>query len=172
VSHSTVWDAIIVGQGLAGTTLAWHLLESNQRVLVLDAEAPVTSSKIAAGLMTPITGQQLALSWQVHDLLPVAREFYTRVERRTGASFYHPRTAVRLFHSDKERRTWQKRQTLPAYLEHLLTPQPTPLLASNLLVAALGNAHGDGFAMHAAQLDVAAYLAASRVAFAARGPMM
>ena len=58
-------DAIIVGQGLAGTTLAWCLLEAGLSVLVTDREEEVTSSKIAAGLITPITGQRLALSWQV-----------------------------------------------------------------------------------------------------------
>ena len=54
------WDVIIVGQGLAGTTLAWHLREAGQRVLVIDACEPVTSSKIAAGLITPITGQRVS----------------------------------------------------------------------------------------------------------------
>ena len=66
-------DAIIVGQGLAGTTLAWCLLEAGMSVLVTDPEEEITSSKIAAGLITPITGQRLALSWQVETFLPAAR---------------------------------------------------------------------------------------------------
>ncbi len=155
----TSWDVIIVGQGLAGTTLAWHLLEAGRRVLMIDAGEPVTSSKIAAGLITPVTGKRLYLSWRCNEFLPVARNFYLRIERHTGQTFFHDRIAVRLFRSDKERQIWQKRSVQPEYRSHLLDPQPAPLVDPELT-----NAGHGGFAMHAAQLDVAAYLDASRQA--------
>ncbi|MEQ1652169.1 MAG: FAD-binding oxidoreductase [Hyphomicrobium sp.] len=156
-SANTTHDTIIVGQGLAGTTLAWRLIDSGQRVLVIDADEPVTSSKIAAGLITPITGQRLALSWRVEEMLGEARTFYAGVEQRTGNTFFHARTATRLFKSDNEREIWQKRSALPAFRAHLASEQPSPLLAPEL-----GDASGGGFDMETAQLDVAAYLAASR----------
>jgi glycine oxidase len=159
-----IWDSIIVGQGLAGTTLAWHLMAAGQRVLVLDAETTVTSSKIAAGLITPITGQRLALSWRNDEFLPVAREFYADIERRTSSRFFHSRSAVRLFSSETERQTWAKRLQQPGYQAHLLELQPAPLLTPDIADTSCG-----GFAMHAAQLDVSAYLSASRMAFAAVG---
>jgi glycine oxidase len=162
VDDGKLWDVIIVGQGLAGTTLAWQLLMAGQRVLVLDAEQLVTSSKIAAGLITPITGQRMALSWQIDAFLPFAEQFYAAIEQRTGGRFFHTRTAVRLFGSVADQRTWMKRLEQPGYQERLTKPQPRPVLASELGAAEFG-----GFAMHAAQLDVGAYLAASRTAFAA-----
>lgn len=155
-----LWDVIIVGQGLAGTTLAWHLIEAGQRVLVVDAEEPVTSSKIAAGLITPITGRRIALSWRADELLPVARDFYARIEKRTGQKFFHARTAVRLFQSDEERNSWSQRGQLPAFQPYLVNPAPNPLLDPSL-----ADTGGGGFAMHSAQLDVAAYLDASRPHF-------
>ena len=155
------WDVIIVGQGLAGTTLAWHLRDAGQRVLILDACEPVTSSKIAAGLITPITGLRLVLSWRVADLLPAARQFYTSVEERTGQKFFHDRIALRLFKSVEEQQNWSKRRQRPDYDSHVVDPQPDPLLDPDL-----GDAEGGGFAMHSAQLDVAAYLEASRAMLA------
>jgi glycine/D-amino acid oxidase-like deaminating enzyme len=155
------WDVIIVGQGLAGTTLAWHLLEAGQRVLVLDACEIVTSSKIAAGLVTPITGKRLVLGAQFDDFLSAARKFYASIEKRTGQRFFHDRVALRLFGSDAERQAWSGRARQPAYQSHLLNPQPAILLDPEM-----GDASGGGFAMHAAQLDVAAYLEASRAALA------
>ncbi len=152
-----VWDAIIVGQGLAGTTLAWHLQEAGQQVLILDAAESVTSSKIAAGLITPITGKRLSLSWREEEFLPVARAFYARIEAHTGAKFFHERQALRLFNSADERERWAHRRLQPAFQAHLVNPQPTPLLDP-----VLADTSGGGFAMHTAQLDVAAYLAASR----------
>ena len=159
-----IWDSIVVGQGLAGTTLAWHLMAAGQRVLVIDAETPVTSSKIAAGLITPITGQRLALSWRNDEFHPVAQHFYVGIEQRTRSRFFHSRRAVRLFSSEAEQQTWAKRLQQPGYQAHLLEPQPAPLLTSDIADTSTG-----GFAMHAAQLDVGTYLSASRTAFAAAG---
>jgi glycine oxidase len=61
---------IICGQGLAGTLLAWKLLELGQPVIIIDLDEAVTSSKIAAGIVTPITGLRLALSHDVGTFLP------------------------------------------------------------------------------------------------------
>ena len=151
------WDAIIVGQGLAGTTLAWCLLEAGQRVLILDSCEPVTSSKIAAGLVTPITGQRLVLTAHCDEFLSTARKFYATIEMRTGQKFFHDRVATRLFKSSEENENWSERSKRPTYQSHLLDPQPMPLLASEL-----GDSGEGGFAMHGAQLNVAAYLEASR----------
>lgn len=151
------WDVIIVGQGLAGTTLAWHLHEAGQKVLLLDACEAVTSSKIAAGLVTPITGKRMALSDRYDEFLSVAKPFYRRIEQHTGRDFFHDRTARRLFKSDVERANWAARGQQPAYQPHLLDPQPDPLTDP-----AIADAGGGGFAMHTAQLDVAAFLEASR----------
>ncbi len=151
------WDVIIVGQGLAGTTLAWHLIAEGQRVLLLDAGEAVTSSKIAAGLITPITGKRMALSRRYDEFLPAARKFYTSIEKQTGQAFFHDRIALRLFRSDEERENWSTRSGKPDFRSHLVSPQPAPLLDSKL-----GDASGGGFAMNAAQLDVVAYLDASR----------
>jgi glycine oxidase len=158
---SAVWDAIIVGQGLAGTTLAWQLTIAGQRVLVVDREDAVTSSKIAAGLITPITGHRLALGWQGTEVREVARQFYRSIETRTQRTFFHDRTAVRLFKSDFEREQWAQRRLQTEFQAYLVTPQPAQLFDPDV-----ADATGGGFQMHAAQLDVAAYLDASRASLA------
>jgi glycine oxidase len=150
-------DTVIVGQGIAGTSLAWALLAAGQRVLVLDADEPVTSSKIAAGLITPITGQRLALSWRIAEMLPAARAFYDRVEQQTGVRVFHNRQAVRLFASDLEREIWTKRRDKPEFIVHVAQHEP-----GQLIDASIADASGGGFAMQTAQLDVARYLSASR----------
>lgn len=132
-------------------------MEAGERVLILDADVANTASKIAAGLITPITGQRLALSWRVNEMLSAARAFYAHIERRTGVAFFHPRPAIRLFQNDAEREIWAKRQSSDAYREFLSDPQPP-----RLLDPAVGDASGGGFQMETGQLDVAAYLTASR----------
>ena len=85
----TTADAVVLGQGLAGTAVAWAMRWRGFRVVVLDREADVTASRVAAGLITPITGQRLAKTWRLGDLWPAAQTFYRRVEeelRDSGSS--------------------------------------------------------------------------------------
>src|SRR5215831_5042312 len=95
-------DFVVIGQGLAGTTLAWELRRRGFRVLVVDREAG-GSSRIAAGLITPVTGKRLAKSWRWDELYPAALAFYRSLEAETGASFFHQRPSVRLFADEAER---------------------------------------------------------------------
>lgn len=152
----TPWDVIIVGQGLAGTTLGLHLQAAGQRVLLLDPARPVSASRIAAGLMTPITGQRLTVSWRVDEFLPYARTFYCGVEQQTGRSFFDERMALRLFTSAAEHEVLQKRLRDPQFRAHLVEGP-----FEQFLPAAVADSSGGGFAMKAAQLDVAAFLDAA-----------
>jgi glycine/D-amino acid oxidase-like deaminating enzyme len=151
----------IVGAGLAGTTLAWALVRCGRTVTLFDREPPVTASRIAAGLMTPITGKRLAKSWRWDDLRPTAERFYRSIEAETGATFFHLRPIVRLFTDEKERRRFADHAAEFAGL----TEQPEELVDERAVANPLG-----GFVMPtAAQLDVPTYLDASREWFRTRG---
>lgn len=102
-------DYLIVGQGLAGTALGWHLRERGAHILILDREEKVTSSKIAAGIMTPVTGMRMVKSWRIDELWPYAKAFYRRLEKKLGAVFFHETPIVRLFKSKEEVELWAKR---------------------------------------------------------------
>jgi glycine oxidase len=141
-------EFVIVGQGLAGTALAWALLKRNARVRVLDREAGNRASRVAAGLLTPVTGKRLADSWRWGELFPAARRFYREREAELGRTFFREAPAVRLYTSAAER-----------------AAHPFPTVEVPDAVRAPFGA----FAMPAARLDVLAYLDASREAFRARG---
>lgn len=160
-------DFIIVGQGLAGTTLAWQLRRRGRSILVLDREPPLTASRIAAGLITPVTGKRLAISWRWNELIPVATTFYRSVEAETGARFFHCRPAVRLFADPTERHEYHRRAEAP-------TGSPGAgfsALVRELEAVPFGlEAECGGFEMPtAARLDVPTYLVASRQVLASRG---
>ncbi len=103
------FDIIILGQGLAGTTLAWWCHWAGLRVMVIDRAEAVTSSKVAAGLMTPITGQRLVPTWRWSEFWPVAVEFYRRVEQSTGTAFFHSGPMVRCFTGPDDLRYFERR---------------------------------------------------------------
>lgn len=154
-------ETLIVGQGLAGTVLAWQLRFRGARVVVLDDAKPMTASRIAAGLVTPITGQRLVTSWRFAEFWPCALEFYRRVERETGQTFFREIPMVRLFNSDAEReRILASRSSQVSSLVRF----PEPLVEKSIFHHPFG-----GFEMTGGQLDVPAFLEASRKAFESNG---
>ena len=159
----TSFDYIIAGQGLAGTALAWSLMWSGSRVLVIDRNSPVTSSKIAAGLITPITGQRLAKTWRFDELWPAAVAFYRHVEQDVGTSLFRQSPMVRLFSNDSEVDFFARRIAVTEFRE--LVRQPEPLLAPSWFVSD----HGSFEMPSAGQLDVPKYLAVSREHFTREG---
>ncbi len=104
-------DYLIVGQGLAGSLLAWRLLERKKRILVVDRDEAVTSSKVAAGLVTPLTGSQFKITPAFEERLLYARKFYWEAEESTGDRFFHHVPIAKLFRDEIESTAWQKIET-------------------------------------------------------------
>ncbi len=102
-------DFLIVGQGLAGSLLAWHLLEADRRVLVVDRDEEHTSSKVAAGLVTPLAGSRFHLPPGLEERLDYARGFYWRLEESFGQTLFHHRRIARLFRDEREAALWSDR---------------------------------------------------------------
>ncbi|MEX2578589.1 MAG: FAD-binding oxidoreductase [Verrucomicrobiales bacterium] len=102
-------DVLIVGQGLAGSLLAWQLLRRDQRILVVDRDEAVTSSKVAAGLVTPLAGSRFNLPGGLEERLLHAKQFYWDIEELTGERLFHHRKIARLFRSREEGKLWNER---------------------------------------------------------------
>ncbi|MFK7779067.1 MAG: FAD-binding oxidoreductase [Gimesia sp.] len=155
---SIQYDYIIVGQGLAGTALGWTLQQRGYRVLIIDRCEPTTSSQIAAGLITPITGMRLVVSWRLDEFLPFATDFYRQIEQKTDSHFFELKPMLRLFSSEQEQEQYRKRSETH-FPELVSVPQP---LANE---CAFEISRG-GFEMtQGGQLDVPTYLCVSREHF-------
>jgi glycine oxidase len=102
----------IVGQGLAGTCLAWNFWKRGAPFAIIDRENG-GSSRVAAGLVNPVTGKNFEPSYRIGDFLPEALEFYAGIEKIIGKTIWHPLPVMRLANSEKE---WSKivsKATLP-----------------------------------------------------------
>lgn len=121
-------DFLIIGQGLAGTCLAWELLGRGHSVCIVDRCEPMTASRISAGLLNPIIGRNLNLSWRFRDTFEAAAAFYLAREEELGTSFFHRRRLVRLFRDERERDVFGRKQREGRYDGLLSDPQPDPLV--------------------------------------------
>lgn len=94
----------IVGQGLAGTCLAWDLWRRGVPFVLADRERG-GSSRVAAGLINPVTGKNFEPSARIEEYLPQALDFYAAVEERLGVKLWHSLPVLRLAGSERE---WEK----------------------------------------------------------------
>ncbi len=118
-------DTIIVGQGLAGSLLAWNLKRLGNRVLVVDKYHEESASMVAAGIVNPITGPRLTPCWQLELLLAEARHAYGRLSEEFDRRFLTECQLVRLFRNEEEQHLWMHKRTQSGtakYLGAMRTP--------------------------------------------------
>src|SRR4051812_1175311 len=97
-------DILIVGQGLAGTLLAWEFERAGISFAIANDGHASAASLVAAGLLNPITGRRLVESWRIDTLLPAARRVYRELEAALGVPLWRERRVRRFFADDRERR--------------------------------------------------------------------
>ena len=112
---SSVYDYIIVGQGIAGTLLHFHLSQRNMRTLVIDQGHSSAASHVASGLINPITGRKYVKSWMFEELFPLAQDVYQQIGELLHSSFIKPHRIVRTLRTIKEENLWFSKSSIPSY---------------------------------------------------------
>lgn len=114
---------LIVGQGLAGTCLAWEMWSRKEPFHIIDNDSG-SSSRIAAGLINPITGKNFEPSKGIAESLPEALGFYRQVEANLGIKVWHPLPILRLAGETKEWKKIQNKLTRPDVAPWIKDPSP------------------------------------------------
>ncbi len=117
-------DFIIVGQGLAGSALALHLLKEGKRLRVYDLPNQNHCSTVAAGLFNPITGKIMTKTWLADQLYPYLTTFYSHWEKELNTRFFFPQKLYRPFLSIQEQNEWMAKSADPSlsdYIEEIFT---------------------------------------------------
>lgn len=113
-SHQT----LIVGAGLAGCLLALELLNRSEKFLIYENSSS-QASHVASGIINPVTGKRLVLSWQFKKLLECALPKYEEINQLFNERLFIQRTIVRLFKSHGEANDFSARSSEPGYREFL-----------------------------------------------------
>ncbi len=115
----------VVGQGLAGTSLAWRFLERGAEFTIASDGRP-GSSRVAAGLVNPVTGRNFGPSWRIGDFLPEAAGFYEKTGSFLGIRCWHPLPVLRLARDAEEWRRIDARMANPEAAPWIAGVAPPP----------------------------------------------
>lgn len=110
---------LVIGQGIAGTLLAWSLLRRGAAVHLADGDLPGGSSSVAAGIINPVTGKRFVKSWRFEAFFPVARAAYQQLEQALGITVWREKPIVRLLATAEEANDWAVRCAMPDYTDYL-----------------------------------------------------
>ena len=102
---------LVVGQGLAGTLLAWELDARGIPFAVADDDHATAASLVAAGLINPVTGARLALSAEYAAHFDAARTAYEAMSAAFGERLLEPLIQYRLFDNDEEIAAYERKRT-------------------------------------------------------------
>jgi glycine/D-amino acid oxidase-like deaminating enzyme len=117
-------DYIIVGQGLAGTLLAWELLKRGKTVKIIDSPSPYSASRVSSGMINPYTGQRLVKVVDYDELIPIATSCYRSLERELSISLLKKSGILNIHPSIDSRQLFEKRQMSEnTYLKAITDPE-------------------------------------------------
>lgn len=102
-----MYDAIIVGQGLAGSVLYHTLTKQGLNVFVIDNGHRSSSSLSAAGIYNPIIIKRLRQSWRGIELIKFAKEYYQKLESVYNWAILQDIPINRIFNSEREYQLWE-----------------------------------------------------------------
>ncbi len=99
-------DYIIVGQGISGTMLSYHLLKRGKKVMVVDEFRETSASRVASGVINPVTGRRIVSTWMIDELLPFAWDCYKELEEELGVTIISQKDILSFHASDQMQRAF------------------------------------------------------------------
>lgn len=111
-------DYIIIGQGICGTFLGYYLIKEGRSVLVIDEVQPFSSTRVASGVINPVTGRRVVTTWMIETLLPFAWETYTKIGKELDATIIEQKDTITFSPSLQMKETYEKRMQEPGSFVH------------------------------------------------------
>lgn len=117
-------DFLLIGQGIAGTALAYRLKQSGKKINLIDQPSGNQSSRVAAGLFNPVTGRKMVKTWNADLLFPEIKPFYQNLEKLTNEQFLVEESIYRPFLTIEEQNEWMgnsAEEGFQSYLKEIFT---------------------------------------------------
>ena len=102
-------DFLIIGQGICGTWLSYYLQKEKRSFIVIDNNQPNSASRIAAGIINPVTGRRIVKTWMIDELVEflvpayaeLSNEFDINSIEQTTLVDFHPTPQMKLAYGER-----------------------------------------------------------------------
>lgn len=102
-------DYLIVGQGLCGSFLSHYLIKEGKQVVVIDAGLANTASKIASGIINPVTGRRIVKTWMIDEILPFAYNAYNAIAKENEIELIKSCSIIDIHTTPQMKEAFEKR---------------------------------------------------------------
>jgi glycine/D-amino acid oxidase-like deaminating enzyme len=102
-------DYLIVGQGISGTWLSYYLEKENKSFLVIDNNDKKAPSRLAAGIINPVTGRRHVEVWMAKEILPFAFNAYRQIGSKLGITAISQKNIFDFFPNPQMRQSFLQR---------------------------------------------------------------
>lgn len=102
-------EYLIVGQGISGTWLSYFLQKEGKSFIVIDNNYNLAPSRIAAGIINPVTGRRHVEVWMAKEILPFALNAYLRIGNELGVTALSQKNIIDFFPSPQMRQSFMQR---------------------------------------------------------------
>lgn len=103
----------IVGQGIAGSMLAWQCERAGIDFKIFDRGHATAASRVGAGLVSPLTGKRLAPTWRFADWRDEVLATYRALESELNVPLVREMRIRRFFRDQAQRELFEKRREKP-----------------------------------------------------------
>jgi len=111
-------DYLIIGQGISGTMLSYEFSKAGLSFVVMDDGNPSASSRVAAGMINPVTGRRIVKTWMIDTLLPFAFKKYRELGKALDIEVITETPVVDFFPNLQMRSAFIERlNDIPEFLE-------------------------------------------------------
>jgi glycine/D-amino acid oxidase-like deaminating enzyme len=101
--------------------MSHNLIKAGKKVLVIDEAKPHTASKIASGIINPVTGRRIVRTWMIETLLPFALNTYKELEEELNIALVKECTLLDFHPTSQMKEAFDVRSQLES--EYLHRPQ-------------------------------------------------
>jgi len=143
-------DVLIIGQGISGTFLSYFLLKKGKSVIVIDDAKKNSPSRIAAGVINPVTGRRMVQVWMADEVMQFAWNKYKEIGNLLQQDCISKKNVIDFFSNPFMRENFIKR--VQEKDDHLkLHESPNPQFSSNFQ---FDFGYGEIQPVYLAQMDV------------------
>jgi glycine/D-amino acid oxidase-like deaminating enzyme len=107
--EETRFDYIIIGAGIAGLSLALELDKRKQRLLIIDQFKENSSSRVAAGMLSPIVPRNVQKTWKCFEIFPNVYDYYRKWEEILKEKFIYQIPGLQIHKNASHTKNWIKR---------------------------------------------------------------